>query len=210
MQILSPAGGGSPALPNPASPSFAFSGVDVAADLAVSADGRTLTRDATNNNNIRGCRGTVGLSSGLVMASFWSGADGTAWSGSAGVGFAVAGFSLTTDPSTSQDVVFWYSSGLVFKNNSNIGTIDRYVAGDQLDLVLDHTNATIFGRVNRRYWNANSSGNPATNTNGISISGMTAGAKYPYVCLTLSGMVCRSEFVLAHPTPPGSVTYPWS
>lgn len=70
--------------------------------------------------------------------------------------------------------------GNVYIQSLSVASIQTYANGDVVCVALDLDNSKIWFRTNGGNWNnaAIGSQNPATNTGGISLSGMAAGAKF--------------------------------
>lgn len=195
--------------------SFQWNASDIAANLSVSANATTLTRDSSAAD-YRSCRGITGRAqSGTIMVSFWPGLDGGAFTEAQGLeialGVATSGQSLTTAIYSSSDCVCWSAAGRVYGGSGGpqIGTITHWTVGDRADAVFDFTNTLFWGRVNGGYWNNSATASPG-GTGGLNFSGMNAGTVYPIACLYQSNMIMRSRFaVVAQPSTPTGVTAPW-
>lgn len=77
--------------------------------------------------------------------------------------------------------VGWVANGNVFINNVAVTGIQTFVQGDTCCIAVDLGNSKIWFRTNGGNWNNDviANQNPATNTGGISISGLAAGPYFP-------------------------------
>lgn len=140
--------------------------------LTLSNGNLTATGDTINNLNVRA---TTSLTNGVRVVRH-------SYTGAAFVGFCNATFpTISTADALGDDangVRYYPSNGQVILNGVTLSTVATAAAGAAIDLAIDLTNRKLWVRVNGGNWNNNPAGNPATNSLGISISGLT-GALYP-------------------------------
>jgi len=71
-------------------------------------------------------------------------------------------------------VGYYGPSGKIYKNGTNIATIQTYAIGNRVDVAYDTTALLIWFRTNGGNWNNNGTNNPATGQGGIALSGITS------------------------------------
>jgi len=173
------------------SPSWLPNAADAGANITVS--GYTLT--STSGTSNRAARGTSSQSSGLWMWSFWPSPAGPNWViGNEFVGLANASQSLSTYLGSSGNSVGLRTSGVPIFNNVNLSTVGAYQVGSRVDIAYDFTNTKIYFRTDMGFWNGASGTDPATNTGGISVSGLT-GALYPAISFNNDLVVCSAQAI---------------
>lgn len=196
---------------NVMSPSFIINGSDAAAGITISDGGYKATRDASGNaySNVRG---TVSLSSGIVMASFWPSMSENWSTTESFFGFATASQSLTlTIGGAANESIGVSPSGVTQISNGNAGTVYPWAPGCQIDCAFHFSGKTFFSRVNGGWWNKSSTADPATNTGGISAAALNSFTLYPVIGFYSPSTICWSKLpTYAAPSTPSGITYPWS
>lgn len=75
--------------------------------------------------------------------------------------------------------ICYFNDGSVVTNNAAVTSIATFNDGDVVDVALDVAAQRVWFRVNGGSWNNSGTADPATNTGGISISGLGAAPYYP-------------------------------
>ncbi len=96
-------------------------------------------------------------------------------------GIAISSANLSSFMGATAGSIGWLADNRVFLGGSQVATLATWATGNTLSGAVDFGNNRIWFRVNGGNWNNDGAADPATNTNGIDISSMTAGAKFPAV-----------------------------
>ena len=142
-------------------------------NAAITLSNGNLTYSGANNADA-GVRSIASRSSGkyyweLTLDAFQNGVAIFA-------GIASASWGLDHMSSSAQSIG-WRDNGKVQQDGSDLATIESWSGGTVLGFALDLDNAKIWFRKDGGNWNNDAGANPATNTNGIAVSGLT-GAVY--------------------------------
>jgi hypothetical protein len=132
----------------------------------------TATHDATATVGL--VRATLAVPSGGKVYLEWS---STTTNG--GIGIANASQSLSAYLGSSLNGVGYFSTGDVYINGVAVSTIATWAAGNIIRVAVDVLNSRIWFAVGAGNWNNSGAADPATNTGGISISGLAAGPYLP-------------------------------
>lgn len=152
-----------------------WNSADKSSNLTLSADKLTYTDGA---NSYAGVRTLVSLSGKmaweLTLTSISNPSGVTI-----GIGNATA--SLTSFLGSDSNSVGINGGGITF--GPAVATVASWVSGDTLGMAVDVPHMTMWWRTIHSgtpgNWNNDASANPATNTNGVDISGLNAGPYYP-------------------------------
>ena len=145
-------------------------------DATVSSDSLTATKTAATSGGVRGLNY---FSTGLTY--FEQTLVTNAGTGLR-IGISNASHSLSAALTLGVNALGYNpSTGAVIGNAATLATIMTATNGDVLGFAVDLTNSKIWIRKNGGDWNNDVIGNqnPATNTGGISLSGLNAGPYYP-------------------------------
>jgi hypothetical protein len=77
------------------------------------------------------------------------------------------------------DSLGYDKSGAILVNSATVATIQASVQGNTVCIATDLTNSNIWFRTNAGNWNNSGTANPATNTGGISLGGLSSVAVFP-------------------------------
>jgi len=148
-----------------------FSTWNPADKLSVVLSNGNLTYANSGSTN-QGVRSTIGKSSGKLYFEITN--VSTASRNDTGFGIATSGFTFTT--TASAGATFWTlvaANGGVFFNGVNQSkNLGAMAANDIICFAIDLVNSRGWIRHNAGNWLADVSANPATNTNGVDISGL--------------------------------------
>lgn len=113
-----------------------------------------------------------------------------------GLGIATSSHSLTAFLGANTHGCGYFKTGAVTINSATAATIQTFANGDVVCVALDMDNGKIWFRTNGGNWNnaVIGSQNPATNTGGINIAGMAAGAKFAAVNLSATNDQVTANF----------------
>jgi hypothetical protein len=168
-------------------PTTTFDPAHISSNIVLS-NGNLTARYNSSGSNVNAF-GTISKSAGLFYHELRINTKGA---GHEFIGYANNSFSTAISQALGNDVaknsVGWWSTGEVKIGGSTLTTIATYATGSVLGLCLDLTHSKVwFGVISGStvLWNNDvlANQNPATNTGGISISTITAGALFP--CVTL-------------------------
>jgi hypothetical protein len=140
---------------------------DKSANLTMS--GGDLTATFTGFDGFSNVRAVASHSSGKFYHEMNFSVAGTLY---AAPGIANGSLDLNSFIGNTNGIA-WLNGGQVYLNNSNVATVETWVAGDTLCIAVDTTAKLIWFRKNAGNWNNDVSANPATGTNGIDISGVS-------------------------------------
>jgi hypothetical protein len=132
----------------------------------------------------------VNVGIGVVNGSFTIGANYVGETNNGISDFAISGVTLINGASASSNV-------------------DPASVGDTICVAVDVDNATIWWRVNGGRWNLNVGNDPATNTGGVSISPLGAGAIYAAVDMRDASNAMTAKFSASFAQTPPSGFSAW-
>jgi hypothetical protein len=92
-------------------------------------------------------------------------------SSNSGTGIASSAATLASMGSSVIDAAFFYGSGNLWINGSNIVNLGSFADGDVICFAVDLVNEKIWVRIGSGNWNGSGAANPSTNTGGESLSG---------------------------------------
>lgn len=181
--VLSFAGGGAAATTwNPS---------DKGADITLSGSNLVAT-NATGNFSYAGVR-TVGSISGADK-KYWEILYTTSAASAEDCGAAIAGYSLATDLVSSANALGYHRDGTFSIANVSQAAQESTNAGDTICWAVDYGNGKIWMRKNNNaLWNNSGAADPATNTGGFSISGLS-GALYPACAIWFQNDAFTAKF----------------
>lgn len=164
-------------------PNTVFDVLDTDANVALSGGNLTATAGAVSGDG--GTRGADPKTSGTTYIE-WTCGGGFA-GGDTGVGFCSNGHSWAELGANAIESFIVFANGQIYCNGSNTGVNIGALASHTVCGVLDLTNNRAYFRRDGGNWNNNGAANPTTNTGGIDISGVPAGAPWvPIILFTNS------------------------
>lgn len=141
-----------------------------------------LTATSSASSLLTSVRATTSLNSGVRVVRHTYNTATTIFPGFVNASFSIISTS-TQVGADANSVCFNTTTGNITYNGATVASAGVTAApGDLIDLALDMVNKSIWVRVNGGNWNNSGTANPATNTGGISVSGMS-GPFFPAVTL---------------------------
>lgn len=164
----------------------------------------TVTGDLTNNWGL--VLSTTSKSSGKFMIEFtianWA-SVGNDFPMMIGAGTSSANLN-NFGGATSASFGYSLNAGRTYINGSVTSTkaISGWANSDVADIAIDFDNQTFWVRRNGGNWFADASANPSTNTNGVSFSTVSAGAKFAIIAFNTGGIGTASTATTDFSTTP--------
>jgi hypothetical protein len=155
--------------------------------------GGNLTASVSANTFFAGVGAT---GSGRSSGKFYFEVSITAGFDNQGLGIgSAAATDYTVSPGLTGGAGWRVGAGHVFVDGIDTSTIQTGASPDVYACAVDFNNMRIwFRRAGSTNWNNNGSADPATNTGGISISGLSGGPWIPVVVLEITGDVFVANF----------------
>lgn len=145
---------------------------DKSANITLSNGNLTYTDGAASYAGVRAIASLSGLKYWEMVLTI------IATPASVTIGIGNASASLSSFEGSDTNSIGVSGNGVVFGGGGQ-GPVAGWAQGNTLSIAVDTANNTIWWRTNAGNWNNNASANPATNTLGITLSGLAAGPYYP-------------------------------